>query len=272
MDKFVPKWNNFSPAPPATRAFEIASLSPDSHPGPDGVFYSAWGASPKHAGSTLFRVSLEMARGVCLPLDFNGNIGAFGHKGNKPGDHDELIREPMETRPLGMRNIGNKIIGSAFNSSIKCPLGLVLHKAQRCFTHLRQLLQNVGDLDSVGRIFGLASGDALLALFDINAAFPSLLWDWMFAVLEARGFTPGFTNVVKGLYSMAFTVVTIPLPVCSYTGSPLGSSKAAHSVDHCLPFLPTPLPIPFAGWTRGGPRAPASALMTWALPCVTSSP
>jgi len=64
------------------------------------------------------------------------------------------------------------------------------------------------DLDSASRVFAfqnpshprIARLPAILAFFDFAAAFPSVFHQWIFLVLEYRGFPSGFIDFIRSLY------------------------------------------------------------------------
>ncbi len=88
------------------------------------------------------------------------------------------------------------------------------HPSQNGFVKGRQLLQNVVDLDTCARIYGMLTTDkiktqseadalwlAILVFFDFCAAFPSVAHLWIFIVLESSGAPQWFVNFVRALYS-----------------------------------------------------------------------
>ena len=82
---------------------------------------------------------------------------------------------------------------------------------QRGFIPGRQLGENIVDLDSAGRAFGLEGETSfvehlgkrfcpLLAFFDFAAAFSSLIQRWLFLVLPFIGTPAGIYNVLEANY------------------------------------------------------------------------
>ena len=82
---------------------------------------------------------------------------------------------------------------------------------QRGFTPGRQIGQNIVDLDSGARAFGMTGEVSfsnplgkflcpLLAFFDYAAAFPSLSQQFMFLVLSFIGMPEGLYRVVEANY------------------------------------------------------------------------
>ena len=87
------------------------------------------------------------------------------------------------------------------------------HRTQRGFVPDRQLLHNVIDLDTAGRIFAakaLLHNDrkpcerivrAVLAFFDFSTAFPSMFHGWIHATVKSRNFPVGARNFLKCLFA-----------------------------------------------------------------------
>ena len=205
----VKKWENFSPSPPGISHYKIALAAEDSRPGEDGIPYSAWGACPEEAAITLFGLGCELRRGLSFGIEFNINVCLFLPKGSKEADLQEIIRAPEETRPIGMKNTDVKTITSAENIAVKKEVASHIHHSQRGFVWNRQFVNNIVEIDAVSRCFSLAFPLPLIALFDIKTACPSLFWDWMHAVFEARGFDEGFCCMLEGIYYMVWACSAI---------------------------------------------------------------
>ena len=64
-------------------------------------------------------------------------------------------------------------------------------------------MEIVVDMDTEARLYSYPSNvtdTPLMLLLDFAAAFPSLIRQWMFAVLDAIECPPGFINAVEGIY------------------------------------------------------------------------
>eukprot|EP00972_Heterocapsa_arctica_P065067 9604690-Heterocapsa_arctica.AAC.1 len=76
----------------------------------------------------------------------------FVPKGEDELDEQSVSREPVDTRPLSLKNSDNKLACSVLNFKFKAPLATGACLAQRGFVPGRQLVSNVVDLDAYGRI------------------------------------------------------------------------------------------------------------------------
>ena len=86
-------------------------------------------------------------------------------------------------------------------------------------------MDNVIDIDAYARTASmLASLTAILALFDFEAAFPSVAWGWLFGVLLAIGMPSTFVGMVKKLYANCWHFLRFGGP-CRYAFAPRSGTK-----------------------------------------------
>ena len=137
-----------------------------------------------------------------MPIDFNDSITVFPPKGVEPGDSVDLIRDPMNTRPIALKNSDNKIICGVANNIIKHGIAKRANYIQRGFVTGRLFTENIVDLDTTSRTFSNiepVSNIPVICTFDFAAAFPSVNHSWILRILRASGFPDGFCNLVRGL-------------------------------------------------------------------------
>jgi len=130
---------------------------------------------------------------------------SFRVKSEKDQDAIAVLRDPLETRPLCMKNIFNKVIMAANCNAINSEYTQIAHDAQNGFTGGRNFLKNIVANDSAGRMYSCAyegskkpflvpSTIPISAAFDFLAAFPSVIHDWIWAVLTHRKLPIHFIN------------------------------------------------------------------------------
>ena len=143
----------------------------------------------------------------------------------------EVIATPETTRPIGKKNTFNKGIGGTWGNAIKRAVAANLHHAQRGMTPGRNFVNNIVDLDCMGRIFGFlghaTSFLPLLVFFDIAAAYPSLCHAFMFLVFEAIGFLMGWSTFLDACIIMSRLMVGSEAVLFLCSISCPGSSKVA---------------------------------------------
>jgi len=125
-------------------------------------------------------------------------------------------------RPLTLKAGDNKILAGVTNSAILPTVAASASRVQRGFVPLRQLTQNILDLDFRARqaalqyqndnilhrfsgaltleMLGVVTGLPMMVLFDYAAAFPSIAHAWIDAVLRTIKVPRGVLNVFRALY------------------------------------------------------------------------
>ena len=129
-----------------------------------------------------------------------------------PKDTEEgsgpVDRRPGRLRTLSCCNTDRKILSGA----VTCPLGQVAQKyclpRQRGGIKGRQMIDNIIELDTFMRLacFYSCIRPALLS-FDLQAAFPSIIWFYIFAVLSAMGMPSAAIAFIKALYADARHII-----------------------------------------------------------------
>eukprot|EP00959_Pyramimonas_sp_CCMP1952_P113167 2365398-Pyramimonas_sp.AAC.1 len=109
----------------------IRSLN-NSAPGPDGLPYMAWKKTPI-AAQVLLNVTIEIMRGLPVPMDFNESLLIFTPKGSEPEDRQTVTRLAKATRPLSLKNTDCKIVAAMGNFLIKSIVAKDAHHAQKGF-------------------------------------------------------------------------------------------------------------------------------------------
>ena len=218
------KWDWSAINPPTlehtTQYFEKAK---NSAPGWDGIPNAAY----KHGGletqESVFLITQSLINGSPPPPNHNLGIWIFPRKKPSPSLDPPpmpLHLAPKETRSLTLKCTDNKANCSTTIACIAPLTKLTTHSSQNGFVPGRQLLQNPVDIDTCSRINAflcmarrsvasldapldplLASLLAITALFDFAAAFPSIIHQWIFLVLEAIQAPSGFINLVRSMYT-----------------------------------------------------------------------
>ena len=148
------------------------------------------------------------------PPSFHETVTVFAPKGTHPNDPVEVIRDPLQTRPLSLKNTDNKIIVAANVRKLEPQYQKLAHVTQNGFTKERNFLNNCVDLDAAARIFSMVfeaicgfpldpSNLPLLCAFDFEAAFPSVIHCWIWLVLKIRRLPDHYIYLFQGIYSKA---------------------------------------------------------------------
>ena len=116
--------------------------------------------------------------------------------GDCPGS---VIRPPKATRPIACKVCDNKVVAATICHSISEMTKAQTSSIQRGFVPLRQISQNVLEIDVVARVHAIRCLDsrnqnnlssmlpaqsvadiASICLFDFESAFPSVIHGWVF--------------------------------------------------------------------------------------------
>ena len=274
LSEFSGPWECSSILPPSSSSFiATATRAKPSATGPDGLPYAAWAHSGPTAGDTLQGLYFELAAGRHPSLSFNDSVTVFIPKGESDNDLELLARHPGETRPIGLKNSDNKTIAGTINHSLKPIINDNACKLQRGFIAGRSFLNNIVDLDSFARLFsypskgegGKSDGTAevsirfppagvscrnncllpILCFFDFAAAFPSILHDYLLAILSLIGLPSGQRNAIHSFYHLCVSFLMNGNQLMFFTfmlsgviqGCPLSGSLFAIALDPVLSLM-----------------------------------
>jgi hypothetical protein len=167
---------------------------------------------------TLLEEDRELRVGGLPPHRFNDSGMSFLPKGSEDGDLYEVIREYSKTRPISTKNTDNKIIMGANVRVLSADYKTNTHPSQNGFVSGRNLLNNILDIDSAGRLYSLKFEDSAfrhvvsntpaIVAMDFATAFPSIIHDWIWAVLRHRNLPEDFLKLFQGLYHNATATYT----------------------------------------------------------------
>jgi hypothetical protein len=158
----------------------IASLRrQDSAPGPDGICYSAWKAAGPVGIDILHGILTDLWQGGSPPPSFRRSLMVFLPKS------DSQAVGPHELRPLALCDSDYKIIMGCINHRLAHHLPDYVDDRQRGFMRGRLGLDNLLLLEAAAMLASRSGAAApALCFLDIAAAFPSLLHDFLKAVLD----------------------------------------------------------------------------------------
>ena len=182
-------------------------------PGVDAIPYAGWRATLGTGEKTLAMVTRLLCSGYLMPLGFNFSLSVFAPKGSDPDDNIyECAREPVDIRPLALKNTDNKTVCSIVNEALKDVTAKFLNHIQRGFTKGRQLLNNVTDLDTAARCYSMSEPKEnipALCFFDFATAFPSVIHEWLFKVFQRLRAPDGLYNLLNAVYTINITFVCV---------------------------------------------------------------
>ena len=172
---FAKRWcrkfnDGFTTVPDTNDFVKFLRRAKRSAPGPDGLPYAAWRAAGHAAASTLCAVEQHLRSGLSMGLEFSESLTCFLPKGECDGDSIEIIRNPTDVRPLGLKNTDNKAICAVWSRLLRAQTAKQSCPIQRGFVSGRSLLANVPDLDCAARAHGAAGAAAAAVPASADAA------------------------------------------------------------------------------------------------------
>ena len=213
----IGSFEDSTPDPNIFHFLRAIAKGKNNSPGPNGIPIAAFRFCPR-APSLFSEVDTEIKEGSVVPSDFNLSLAWFPAKGEQEGDLIEVIRAPSDTRPLAGKNTDNKIIVLANVLALERQYCRITHKAQNGFVPGRNFLNNLVDVDAAARIYSMKHMGAgplcarsprnipVLSSNDFGAAFPSVLHQWMWLVLEHRKLPSRFIRFFQAIYKNAAAV------------------------------------------------------------------
>lgn len=112
------------PPPSSSSLLNTSVICKPTKPGPDLVLYLAWSAFD--GAYTLLLLFFNNVAGIFFSLDFSQSIAAFALKDVEESDASGVVlRQPLNLRPLGLKNSDNKIIAKTTDRLIFLWLPLV---------------------------------------------------------------------------------------------------------------------------------------------------
>ena len=187
----------------------------NSAPGPDGLPYAAWLACGDSGASTLHGILLDVCDGRIPATSFNDTNIVFLPKSDVccPGG---LIAAPGATRPLGLKNTDNKAIAATLASALASAISATASPVQQGFVRGRRFTDNIIEVDWAARRaleipqngpWGSSPWlSALLALFDVRAAFPSVSQKWLKHTIQNSGLPIGLQKALLCMYESVSTM------------------------------------------------------------------
>ena len=185
-----------------------------SAPGPDGLAYSFWSASPGHTAAMMLDMVFFLAGGNAPPETFNNSFCVFPAKKVIAGEN-EIVRSPEATRPLGLKNTDNKLVAALGIWPISCQLSAKANPSQRGFVPGRKFTENIILADAYARAASFeavrdgtltADNAATLGGYDVKSAFALLDHSYMLDALKATNAPSGCQLFIAGLYRDCFVV------------------------------------------------------------------
>lgn len=182
---------------------EVTQNTKSSAPGPDGLPYAVWELSGPLGAKILYDLYLQAITDGPLLEAINPSLMVFIPRvslGVRP-DAGDGVAEPGGFRPISLSNTAHKLVAKGLNATLEKLAARLVHTCQRGFVAGRNMLEHI--VRTVAPMHRAPSYDAMdvgIVLFDIKAAFPSLGWAWIWAVLEEMNIPAWLITALRALY------------------------------------------------------------------------
>ena len=224
---------------------------PESSPGPDGIPYSVWAASPQICKQTLFKAYKLWISCSPVPYDFNRAFLWLLPKGSQPGDAPGFChRAPRDTRPLSGANTDAKTLAGCLNFSMQDALASWAVSAQRGSVKGRSILSNFLDIEQAALSSPDGGRKSAILLLDFSAAYPSISREFLFKSLEAVKLPEQVITAIKSFYKANDHTMKLGHSTMSSfragsgvrQGCPLSSTMFTIATDAIISYLQSLLP------------------------------
>ena len=161
--------------------------------------YIAWRMARDPGSDTLMRNDCFLRSGGEPASSLNTLHVSFLVKGEDEHDHVAVLRDPLCTRPPSMTHCDNEAIVAANRMALAPDFRKTTHTAQNGFILGRNFLNYLVDVDSACRIYSMLFEHLksinpeyipIAGAFDFEAAFPSVIHDWIWLVVRNRKMLP----------------------------------------------------------------------------------
>ena len=205
-----PRW-----APRRADIRKAVANSPNSMPGPDGIPFMAWRQLGELSTTVLFealkdiaaeggqdRLTRHYGEAERPEQAFNASLMILLPKG--VSGQDPVLGGycvPADTRPINITNCDNRLLANAARIRAEPLLEAWVSPMQRGFLPGRSMIANVIDVDHEMMRVALQEEAGMAIFFDFQAAFPSVLHEYLQEVLQHMGLPGWLLNFVGALYS-----------------------------------------------------------------------
>ena len=199
LQEFKPDFDAPLFAPPSSdQVRRFLETKRPSAPGPDGLAGHVWLHAGPSAHHLLANISRWLSNGFSMGPTFNETLFVCISKAAEDGDEDRIVRDPLATRPLGLKH-----------EVVKIPVGIglrafapVLHahaaRSERGFIPGRNFLSNIIEFGALARLVAMhdVNIDPVILCTDFTAASPCISQQWTERVLMASRLPDGAKSLL----------------------------------------------------------------------------
>lgn len=221
----------------------LGALEPGRAPGPNGFPIDFLRSSMPLLGPHILALIEDALDRATLPRDWHhAEIVLFLKPGRPPED-------PSSYRPVSLINFEPKLLGKFLADRPRGFITELIHPDQSGFMPERATQHNIRRVHNAIATAPILGRHAALLLADIDKAFDSLSWVYLFQVLEAINLGPRFMAYIQLLY----TDLTASVCIAGHLSSPFSIQRGTRQgcpLSHLLFALAIE---PLAAWVGRDP-------------------
>lgn len=218
----------------------LGELQPGKAPGPNGFPCEFFKRYFLQLGPHYHQVVEESRERGFLPDDWrHADIVVFKKPGRPPESH-------ISYRPISLLNVEAMILAKALANRLRPHISLLVHPDQAGFMPQRATRHNIRRAHVAVAVAERLGVHAALLLADMDRAFDSLSWEYLFALLRRLNIGPRFLSYITLLY----TNITASVRVAGATSPVFSIGRGTRQGCPLSPYLFALAMEPLAAWVR----------------------
>jgi hypothetical protein len=116
---------------------------------------------------------------------------------------------PREFRPISLINFFTKLVMKIFASRLSPRMDELVSPCQNAFVKRRSIHDNFIYVQCQAKLFRQSKTPAIMLKLDVEKAFDTVSWEFLLEVLEVRGFSQRYRDLIAALLATATTKILV---------------------------------------------------------------
>ena len=165
-----------------------------------------------HALHIIYDLGIHIMNAARVPLNFNHVPTFFLPKGSQISDRLSVDRTPAKLRLVSWSQEGRKAVARTFSSMLLPAAELIVHE-QGGTKRGKQMEECILTVEAEAFCAIISGRRAGIALLDLNAAFPSVAWQYLWLLLGVI-LPRRFVRALRAMYYDACLIVMLGGKAC----------------------------------------------------------